>query len=418
MDGHTFALIGTSPSVRAYGRTGFVNPLNPLRSSIIRMRSNAKICEPEGVTARVPVRDARGFILPLTLWMIAIIGLLAATMNAWVAQAVANAQSLTDRTQLELTQANLRNELVYLMAVRPVSYRGLEVGPRIGEGKIDFNAVLAGPSDTGRTLRFDGRPYVAESDPNIILTIQDGSGLLNLNTASAVNLKRALATFEIPEPEVNRLVDTLQDYIDEDDLTRLAGAEKTQYDRLNMPLPANGLLLSPFEAQKILGWDRLGALWEADTREPFVTTCRNTGFNVNTAPAPVLSAVVRGMTQDKAQQVLARRVERPFRNVRELSAAADLLITDEPFFYTFNSSNCVVVDMIDKRSAQHVRFSLTLEQSSTARPWRVDYAVRIPSQYRAALDRIDPEAVFPTPESVDSPAQPAERGNTGAVGNQ
>ena len=364
--------------------------------------------------------SGRGFILPLTLWMIAIIGLLASTINVWVAQAVANSLALNQRTQLELSQVNLRNELVYFMAARGTSYRGLEIGSRIGSASTgDFNAVLAGPSDSGRALKLDGRTYTSENDPDLILTIQDGSGLFNLNTSTAKNLRRALTVQNVREADISRMIDTLLDYIDDDDLTRLAGAEKAEYTRLNYPLPANGPLLTPFEAQKVLGWDKLTNLWEIDTRSPFLTTCSApAGFNVNTAPAAVLSANITGLTPDKAERAVEKRAERPFRNIREFGAAAELLIADEPFFYTFTPGRCVVVDVIDKHSEQHVRFSLTLEPTSQTRPWRVDYAIKIPSQYRAALDNLDPEAVFPTPESVDLSTRSAEQRNDGNLESQ
>jgi hypothetical protein len=371
------------------------------------------------VLTGAPCRNARsergkfhprgGFILPLTLWTIAIVGLVAAVINVWVAKAVANSQALAQRTQLELSQSNLRNELVYTLGRRASSYRGVEIGPRTGIEVNDFNSILSGPVDSGRYLKLDGYPYTAESDPNTVITIQDGAGLLNLNIATPANIRRTLAVFNIPDPQINRLIDTLLDYIDEDDLNRLAGAEKTQYMRLNLPAPSNALLLSPLEAQRVLGWDKLDELWRTDMDAPFLTTCQSPAFNLNTAPIPVLIANIRGMTRDKAEQTVGKRAARPFRNVREFAAASDLLIADEPFFYTFVPGSCVIVDMIDKISGQHVRFSLTLEPTSQTRPWRVDYATRIPSQYRAALDRLDPEAVFPTPESLDLSSGPDDR---------
>ncbi len=343
-----------------------------------------------------------GFILPLTLWMIAIVGLLAATINVWVARAVANSHALAQRTQLELAQANVRNELTYMMGRRATSYRGLEVGPTVSVVTTsDFMSLVAGPTDSGRALKMDGRAYALESDPNIVLMIQDAAGLFNLNTLMPQTLRRVLLGFNIPDTQVNRLADTLQDYIDDDDLTRLAGAEKTQYERLNLRPPSNAFLVTPYEAQRALGWDKLDVLWKGDMESPMLTTCRGTAVNLNTAPAAVLMAIVPGMTRDKVDQLLVRRAQKPFRSTREFAAAADMLITDEPFLYSLIPGSCVVVDLIDKLSGQHTRFSLTLDRLSDTRPWRIDYAIRIPSQDRAALDRLHPEETFPTPESID-----------------
>jgi DNA uptake protein ComE-like DNA-binding protein len=349
----------------------------------------------------------QGFILPLTLWMIAIMGLLASSLNIWVAKAVANATTLARSAELELAQANLRNELVYFLGARASSYRGLEVGPRVAAAGVqDFDTLMAGPQDSGRTVKFDGRPYISQSHPDIVIMVQDGTGLFNLNISTPQNLRRLLTSFDVEQTAINRMIDTLLDYMDDDDLTRLAGAESALYARQGMAPPVNGFLMSPYETQRVMGWERTKSLWEADLKSPLLTTCQSAGFNPNNAPPAALVANIRGMTGAKAEQVIAYRADKPFRNMREFGAAADLLVTDEPFFYTFIPGACSVVDLIDKRSGQHVRFSLTLEPISQTRPWRVDYATRIPDQYRDALDRLDPEAIFPTPESIDLPLGP------------
>jgi Type II secretion system (T2SS), protein K len=349
--------------------------------------------------------SAAGFILPLTLWMIAIMGMVAASVNVWVARTVADSQALARRTQLELAQSNIRNELVYLLGTRPLSTRGLEVGPKVEFADLnDFNAVMAGATDTGKTLKLDGRPYTVQSDPDLVVSIQDGGGLFNLNTATPTNLRRILSTFEIPDPEINALIDTLLDYIDDDDYTRLAGAEAQRYERAGLPAPANEFLMTPFEVQRILGWNKLGKVLGADLQSPLFTTCQTAGFNPNTAPAQVLIANVQGLTLEKAEQAVAARFERPFRNIQEFGAAADTLLTDEPFFYSFLPGSCIIVDLVEKNSGHRTRFSLTFETTSLTRPWRVDYAIRIPAQYRFALDHLDPQAIFPTPESIDLPS--------------
>src|SRR5688500_12069150 len=92
------------------------------------------------------LRSDTGCDLQLTLWMIAIMGLVAATLNIWVANTVANSQALAQRTELELAQSNIRNELVYMLGTRPSSYRGIEVGTDVKFADAnDFNAILAGP---------------------------------------------------------------------------------------------------------------------------------------------------------------------------------------------------------------------------------------------------------------------------------
>ena len=371
-------------------------PAQKFLSAILRNRKEHK-----SPTVNSLDGGTTGFILPLTLWMIAIFGLLAATINIWEARAVANSQSLAKQAEFKLAQANVLNELIFMLSVRPKSYRGLEVGMSSDNTNVnDLNALMAGPPDSGHTLKFDGRPFRVESNPDIVLSLQDETGLINLNSVNPTILRRALAAFNIPEPQIVRLIDTLLDYIDDDNLTRTAGAEKEEYARLNLPPPANSLLTTPFEAQNIIGWNELDAVWEAEAMAPSFSTCRSAGFNLNTAPARVLIATVRGLTQDKVGRALEKRAQKPFRNVQEFGAAADLLITDEPFFYTFIAGNCFTVDLLDKPSGQLVRRSLMLDPTSQSQPWRVNYEIRISSKFRPNLDQRLPEEIFPAPESI------------------
>ena len=67
-----------------------------------------------GKTSVTSVRSHNnsGFILALTLWVIATAGLAAAILAEWVSGAVENAQVLQDKVDSQLAFMNVRNELV------------------------------------------------------------------------------------------------------------------------------------------------------------------------------------------------------------------------------------------------------------------------------------------------------------------
>lgn len=358
-------------------------------------------------TQRVPpVTGQRGFILVLTLWIIAFFGLGVAAINTWVSRAIDNARILKERAEGDLALANAKNEIVYAMGSRPMTYRGLEVGGDIKRPDIsDMLGVMSANYASSRFVAFDGRPYVLESNPDYVVQLQDGRGLVNLNFISPELLRRLLALYDAPETLRNQLPDTLADWIDDDDLTRLSGAEKPDYERRNRLLPANAPLLTPREAQNILGWDEVPKLWEDDAKSPLLTTCAVSGFNPNTAPKAVLLAYVPGMTDQSAATVVEKRVASQFQHARDFMAVADVVVPNEAFFFSVSPGNCVIVDFVNRASNERTRFSLSLIPLSQNQPWQVDYAFKIPSQYRGALDRADPGITFPAPEAL-APEQP------------
>jgi hypothetical protein len=211
-------------------------------------------------------RTTQGFVLPLTLWIIALAGLAVAAINSWVTMATENARALQSKVDVELTMANVKNELIYAFGTRALSFRGLEVGENealAARQETDIMTLFGNPPESSEYLRLDGQPYVLESNPDYIIQIQDARGLVNLNSVPQPSLQRFLSLFNVSETLRNQLPDTLQDWIDEDDLTRLAGAEKTEYQRLSRHPPNNLNTVTPMETQSILGWDKVPAIWEA-----------------------------------------------------------------------------------------------------------------------------------------------------------
>ncbi|MSO98461.1 MAG: hypothetical protein EXR11_09630 [Rhodospirillaceae bacterium] len=352
------------------------------------------------------VRRSReqGFILPLTLWVIAAIGLAVVAVNTWVSQAVENARVLKEQADRELAIANIRNELVFAIGARPVTYRGLEVGRQLDKvDRNDATAMMAAEYRSDRFIKFDGRPYLLESEPDYVLRIYDSRGLLNLNAIAAPNVRRMLGLFNVSEADRNQLVDALEDYVDRDDLTRVSGAEDRDYTRLGLSPAANAWLVTPYEAQYVMGWDRLSELWKRDLQTPLMTTCMGTGLNPNTAGREVLISSINGLMEENVATILERREKRPFRNAREFAAASQSLVREEPFFFTFAPGQCLIVEITHQPSHTRTRFSLTIESFNVkTKPWQVDYAFRIPSE-PTPLDREPaPEEVFPAPVTLDA----------------
>ena len=353
--------------------------------------------------------DCSGFVLPLTIWVIAAAGLATAVLAEWVSAAVNNAQVLRSKAESEVAFANIRNELVFAFARRPYSYRGLQVGnfenPTTG---TLFEDLMNMDVTSDRMIHLDGRPYVVSSNDRFIVKIQDGRGLINLNTINATFLDTLFESLDVPVVDRDTLRDSLLDYRDEDDLSRLSGAERDDYIRQGLYPPSNYHLLTPWEAQRVMGWTQLDELWRAQFDSPLVTTCRSSGFNPNTAPREALVTYLRGVTLDRADVILEYRETAYFRNSRELSSVAGVLLTNQPFFFSFIPGRCLVVDLIERETNERLRFSLTLLPRNRAQPWQIDYVLRIPQEFGRQSTEVNPGVAFPSPEEIGGNAGRAE----------
>lgn len=135
-----------------------------------------------------------GFVLVLTLWILAAI-LIAATYFALrVHKSLELAQLRQSLNDKQIALNNARSEILFRLGTSYLSQFGL--GPDQG------------------AIALDGRPYGVEGTT---LQLQDARGLLNLNVATDEQLFRFLGTMGVPADQRAGLIDKLRDYVDEDD---------------------------------------------------------------------------------------------------------------------------------------------------------------------------------------------------------
>lgn len=347
-------------------------------------------------------RSSDGFILPVTLWLIAAIGLVAALLSEWVSQAVMNAVMLQNRMESEIAFANVQNEIVFAFGRRPYSYVGLEVGTFESQSTFDsLSSIMTAEHTSDHTITLDGRHYVMDSNERYAIRLYDGRGLINLNTINLPEMERLLEVLNLSESDAGPYIDTLIDYRDEDEFERLSGAEKRDYERLGLPPPSDAKLLTPWEAQRVIGWSRLSELWKLQYDHPILTTCQVSGFNPNTAPLEALATYIDGISLEAAQGLHEHREKLPFRSIRNVGDAAGVILTGQPFAFSFRPSNCLIVELTDRETLERIRFSLSLLPTSKNQPWQIDYVFRIPKTDQHSMDGLDQVVRFPSPETVD-----------------
>ena len=244
-------------------------------------------------------RQASGFILVATLFAIAVIAIGAAYFASRVEglQTAAFQQQALAETEREAV--SIGQTLMQAVLLNPITERGL--------------VIKAAPKEP---LLLDGRFYRLSDKTQI--AVQDERGLISLNVNEDRQLRRFFSAVGLPAERHDRLIDTLRDYVDIDDLKRLNGAERRDYIEAKLPPPANDFFASRDELRRIPGWRELlvelearGKPGAAERFLSYFSAHRAIAVNLNTAPRLVVQTLA-GIDQARITALLDQRRLTPF----------------------------------------------------------------------------------------------------------
>lgn len=296
----------------------------------------------------------QGFVLVLTIAVLAAMAVAAAYFGQRVQSALRLATSAQNLTEAQLALNDGKAEVLFRLATTPFSWSGL--------------------GDAPNAIRLDGRPY-AESGG--VVQLQDDAGLVNLNATPNDFLYRFLGTMGVQEDHRAALIDTLRDFTDEDDLKRLSGAEAAEYRAIGRPdLPPNRPLMSPYELRDVLGWLAEESLWKLHGGVlDFVTIQGAPGLNPNTAPWQTLTALP-GVTREIAQAIIDRRELEPI-NVAWLDALLGTKFSTPPSPVRAFPSNSVRVTQWVPGLQWGYQYNVKLTPNGAVSPWVIGYFYRL-----------------------------------------
>ena len=209
---------------------------------------------------------ARGYVLVTVMVTMVLLALLAARLDRRVAVFREATLRWDSWVQAQADLAGGRDELLFIMATRPLTPLGFAGAP---------------------LLRVDGRPYRLAS--GVRVSVQDLRGLISIVSYDPGVMTRFLVAQGVPERGAAPLLDKLADYNDLDNLHRLNGAEAAEYAAAGLPAPRNDWPISPYELSLMLGWRDHRQLWERAS--DYFTAVRDGWLNPNTAPPAVLAAL-------------------------------------------------------------------------------------------------------------------------------
>lgn len=230
----------------------------------------------------------RGYALLLAIVVVAVLAF-SVLAAARVAGDV-NASSMRLRESGDLLAAeNAATRVAFLLLTQDADGRAVRIGDAARWAATEF--------------ALDGRWYAVESAPGLHVAVQDEAGLFDLNNPDqsglASLLQRGGAGAAAPA-----LAAALADYVDGDDLVRDRGAERAEYTRAGMPVPADRPLVARWEALEVMGW-RAQRMDRSDVWDWLTASAPGSGININTAPQPVLEAMLDDARI--AEALIARR---------------------------------------------------------------------------------------------------------------
>lgn len=301
----------------------------------------------------MPHLRQQGFVLVVTLWILAIVTVGASYFAERVASSISLAQQSSEAADALLDMAGTRAEILFRL------------------GTTHFSLFGLGPAPQG-AIALDNRPYRGSGQD--IVRMQDSRGLINANFIQPEMLLRLLGQMGVPAEKRDAMLDTLRDYTDTDSLRRLNGAEEAEYRAQGLPAPPDDWLATPYELSNIIGWREQAPLWKDFRLAEIVTTARVSGFNPNTAPRDVLAALPYSSPQ-LADRLIQMRALGPYYNDVQLSNAAGQSVLDSDSLIFFPADNLRLTQESEK-IPWALRYQITLTPFADHAPWRIDYYLK------------------------------------------
>ena len=274
------------------------------------------------------MRNERGFVLISTLLALTLLALVVTEFVFSMRLEASMTRSYRDGIIAEhLAEAAVQQ------AVREILSQASIVAPGEG-GQLAFYRAAPGrgPAPPQRLPALP-RARVALGRGEFSYRITDEAARLDINVTSPARLDRLLAALGRDRAERDTINDSIQDWRDRDELRRLHGAESEDtYLRLPVPYRSrNGNLQDTAELRQIRGVTP--ELYAGTSDRPglgdLVTAIAVGGVNLNTAPAPVLTAL--GLADAEVSDVLATRARVPYVAVPDRFAGRGLVVASATF---------------------------------------------------------------------------------------
>jgi general secretion pathway protein K len=308
-------------------------------------------------------RNEKGVALILILWVVILLSVIANTF-AWMirteAQAVSNFQGET--RAYYLARGGFQRIILELMK---------------NKENLKQEAVE-------KWLKIDGRVNtISFIDGYAEVRVFDEGGKVDINAASRDDIMRILAAMNLDMEDKDVIADSILDWIDENNLHRLNGAEDDYYRSLSEPYGSKD---APFSTVDELLWVRgmtpeifynkaisqsanpeLASLEGEDASSGeeirfrnglesiFTVFTSSNKVNINTAPLILISSLP-GISEEMAKRIVALREESPFKDMGDLMGRV-VFPPESGKFISFSPSGVYSIEIVGRLNGSHVRRS-------------------------------------------------------------
>ena len=169
----------------------------------------------------------KGLALIVVLWVVTLLTIMASSFALTIQRETAITSGLKDKAQASA------------LAEAGINYAILMLFSKDSEQRWQANSSLYEIEFAGKRIR---------------MLIADESGKININLASKEQLQQLFDSLAVEEALADSLSDAILDWRDKNDLHRVNGAEKQQYEEADLKYsPRNDLFKSVEEVQMVMG---------------------------------------------------------------------------------------------------------------------------------------------------------------------
>jgi len=239
--------------------------------------------------------------------------------NWLVREYIKSAQAFQQKTEAMLKARSVYDTLIYFMLNGNFTAKEI-ILPQI-ERLPEIKSI---PLDGGEVSFLE----------DLAVKAQDANGMLSVTTIKTLPLKRLLTYFGVDSQNADIFIDSILDWIDQDDLTRINGAEKQWYSSQGFNYEPRNYQIQNKEELKLIR----GLSPEIYSKiEPYITILPATGFNPNTASDPVLISYL-DIGNDTLNVLKEYMKTKPVTSDSELYSLTGRRIVQEEGLYFFPSS--------------------------------------------------------------------------------
>ncbi|MBF0321166.1 MAG: general secretion pathway protein GspK [Nitrospirae bacterium] len=244
------------------------------------------------------LENPRGFALLMVLWIMAILIALSLSFSYMSKIAFRSAESARDLIEAKfIAEAGINQAIIELLYKKK-------------------------KPDDETAWKANGQ-FMALESGNGAVRILPETAKIDLNTADEKLLRGLLKVLDIDTDTQDIIMDSILDWKDEDDLTRLHGAENEYYMGLKRPYKAKNANFETIDELLFVRGITREIFYGSDTQKglrEFVTVfSKSQKINVNTAPKEVLMSLP-GMGEEEAKAIITHRDQNEIKTTDELKA--------------------------------------------------------------------------------------------------